>query len=84
MWGWRNLSSSVYTTWDRIMTRATAFKQSDVTRAVRAALAAGLCVSAVEVTPNGTIRVLTGAVEKPAALSDLERWEIDQGLVPRR
>jgi len=81
------------------MTRAAAFKLSDIQRAVKAVQAAGLKVHAVEVAPDGTIRVLTsraaGATQddpavvawevkhglRPAALSPLEQWELDNGLV---
>ena len=35
------------------------FRQNDVARAVKAAQAAGLTVRTVEVTSNGTIRVIT-------------------------
>lgn len=38
---------------------AVTFKQSDLTRAVKAARAADLPVAGVEITRDGTIRVLT-------------------------
>lgn len=41
--------------------------QADITRAVRAATAAGLTVSAVEVDANGKIVILTGRRETGAA-----------------
>jgi hypothetical protein len=65
------------------MTRAAAFKLSDVQRAVKAVQAAGLTVHAVEVTPDGTVRVLTGPagaamIEDPATVA----WEVKYGLRP--
>jgi hypothetical protein len=41
--------------------------QADISRAVRAATAAGLTVSAVEVDPSGKIVILTGRRETGAA-----------------
>jgi hypothetical protein len=60
------------------MSRAPArFKQSDVTRALRAARAAGLEVSGYEVDPvSGRITITTsnsdGAEQKPG--TDLDKW----------
>jgi len=39
------------------------FRQADVERAVRAALSAGLTVSAFEISQSGTIRVITANVK---------------------
>lgn len=43
------------------MTRAARFSQADLTRAMKAAEKAGLCVAGYEIKPDGTIAVLTGA-----------------------
>jgi hypothetical protein len=45
------------------------FKQSDVTKAIRAALAAGLPVARVEVSPEGDIIVIAG---KPGQGQDVD------------
>jgi len=39
------------------------FRQADVERAVKAALSAGLTVSAFEISQSGTIRVITANVK---------------------
>ena len=56
------------------MARA-AFKQSDVTRAIRAAQAVGLPVVAFEITPEGRILVHTATEGHDAADSALEGWQ---------
>lgn len=43
-----------------------AFRQCDVERAVRGVTGAGLSVKAVEISVDGSIRVLTGAAEEAA------------------
>jgi hypothetical protein len=55
---------------------ASTFKQTDVVRAVKAAQAAGLDVGAVEISPDGTIRVKVGGdkyTEEPA--SPFDQWK---------
>jgi hypothetical protein len=50
----------------------------DLRRAIRAATEAGLPIRAVEVAPDGTIRLLTGAA--PTAPFDaLSKWEAVHG-----
>jgi hypothetical protein len=60
------------------MPRGTAsFRQADVTRALRAARAAGLEVSGYEINPlTGKIIIttLTSAGERKAAETDLDKW----------
>jgi Tfp pilus assembly PilM family ATPase len=48
------------------MNTAATFKQVDVERAIRAASKAGLPVDAVEITREGTIRVLTSVKQELA------------------
>lgn len=51
-----------------------AFRQADVVRAVKAARAAQMPVSGIEIAPDGTIRILTAAL--PAAeLSPFDSWK---------
>jgi hypothetical protein len=55
------------------------FKQTDVTRAVRAVVAAGVEVREVMVDANGAIRVITGKVEAPPIGNRaLEKWLADE------
>lgn len=51
---------------------ACTFKQQDVTRALRATLAAGIAVQRVEIDKNGRIIVVT-AGEQPAPADDLDQ-----------
>jgi hypothetical protein len=48
------------------------FKQADVTRAVRAAAAAGVEVREVVVDANGAIRVIVG---KPTTTDGINEWD---------
>lgn len=56
---------------------ASTFKQTDLVRAVKATQAAGLTVGAVEVSPDGTIRIsVQGAAAPFGAVSDpFESWK---------
>lgn len=58
------------------MSRPSVFRQQDVTRALRAAISAGLQVSGYEVDPaTGKIVVNTGPQSgKDTGSSDLDRW----------
>lgn len=58
------------------MTRRSALRQADMTRALKAAKAAGCEVARIEIEPDGKIVILTGKAE--AALSPLRRWEQEQ------
>ena len=58
------------------MTRPAAVRQSDVTRAIKAAQAAGLEVEGYEVRPDGSIRVFAKTGEDRGAVpADLAKWE---------
>ena len=50
------------------------FRQSDVARAIRAVLAGGLEVQAVEIGRDGAIRVLTRRPAGDVAVNDDEDW----------
>ena len=57
--------------------RSSTFKQSDVERAVKAVRSTGLDVGAVEVAPDGTIRVMVGASQgdSQAAMTPFDQWK---------
>lgn len=50
-----------------------AFKQHDVTRALRAASAAGAAVQSFEIAPDGKISVITAAAPGKPIDDDLDR-----------
>lgn len=53
----------------------TTFRQSDVTRAIRAAQAVGLPVVGFEIAPDGRIVVLTATEGHDAADAALDGWQ---------
>jgi len=55
------------------MKRPVPFKQADVTRAIKGAIAAGLKVTRAEVDQSGKIIVLAGE-EKPTPANSLDKW----------
>jgi hypothetical protein len=62
---------------EQAVARASAtFKQADLVRAVKAARAAGLPVTATQITPDGTIRLIhTERAAHPS--SDYDRFEAE-------
>ena len=51
-----------------------AFKQTDVTRAIKAAEAAGKEVARVEIDRDGKIVIVVGKQEMPKVETDVDRW----------
>jgi hypothetical protein len=54
--------------------RPSTFRQTDVARAVKAAQAAGLTVGTVEVTADGTIRVITAKALELTSANSFDQW----------
>jgi hypothetical protein len=50
------------------------FRQSDLTRALKGAIAAGIKISAVEIDLAGKIVIMTGPNEQAASASALDEW----------
>jgi hypothetical protein len=50
------------------------FRQSDLTRALKAAISAGLQVESVEIDPSGKIIIMTGAKEPASPANALDKW----------
>jgi hypothetical protein len=64
---------------DKLVSRPSpAFRQRDVTRAVKAVIDAGLHVAGVKVSAQGDIEVVTGD-EKSHGLTPLDRWMASHG-----
>lgn len=55
--------------------RPSTFRQTDVARAVKAAQAAGLTVGTVEVTADGTIRVITATAPELTTAKSFDQWK---------
>ena len=52
------------------------FKQGDLTRAIRAAEKAGICVARVRIAPDGAIEIVAGEPET----ADSTRWRAGSPL----
>jgi hypothetical protein len=57
----------------RAVTRAARFSQADLTRAVAAVRKAGETVAGAKIQPDGTIVILTAAVEAANDINPLDR-----------
>ena len=55
--------------------RPSTFRQTDVARAVKAAQTAGLIVGTVEVTSDGTIRVITANALELSPANPFDQWK---------
>ncbi len=54
------------------------FRQRDITRAVKAVSAAGVCVRCVDIKPDGSIRIVTGTGEDTIPdVNPLDQWMAD-------
>ena len=73
----QDILACVYWSAEQIVARTPAtFKQVDVVRAIKAARAAGLRVTATQITPDGTIRLIHTEDTIPSA-SDFDRYEAE-------
>jgi hypothetical protein len=50
------------------------FRQHDLTRALKGAIAAGVQITRVEIDPSGKIVIMTGAKEPALPANALEKW----------
>ena len=51
------------------------FKKTDVTRAMKAVLAAGVAISGIEIEPaTGKITITTSGTSGAEKITDLDRW----------
>ncbi len=62
--------------------RPSSFRQADVERAVKGARNAGLDVGSVEVTPDGTIRIVGASNIEPAHDLPFDQWRARQNARP--
>lgn len=56
------------------MKRQVAFKQADVTRAIKGAIAAGMKVARAEIDQSGRIVVVSPSEETMKPANDLDKW----------
>ena len=54
--------------------RACTFRQRDMTRAIRAARAAGVEIARIEIDPNGRIVIIAGNGEQPEQ-REVNEWD---------
>jgi hypothetical protein len=54
--------------------RQVAFKQADVTRAIKGAIAAGMKVARAEIDQSGRIVVVSPSEETTKPANDLDKW----------
>jgi hypothetical protein len=54
--------------------RQVAFKQADVTRAIKGAIAAGMKVARAEIDQSGRIVVVSPSEETMKPANDLDKW----------
>jgi hypothetical protein len=57
------------------MTRRAAFRQTDVSRAVRGATAAGVSIARIEVDASGKIVIIAGALAHSTVEDDYAAWK---------
>jgi len=61
--------------WTILMRRASIFKKTDVTRAAKAVLAAGMQIARVDIEPvTGKISILTSSSLGTEEITDLDKW----------
>jgi len=66
---------------NRTMARRTPFRQSDLSRVLKAALSAGVPLSRVEIDPDGKI-VLVAVGERRELTSDFDAWKAKRDARP--
>ena len=72
----RDAGTHQYWPTEQVMPRTpTKFRQADIVRAVKAARAAGLPVTATQITPDGTIQLIHNADVISTPASDYDRLE---------
>jgi len=64
------------------MRRPSIFKKTDVTRAARAVLAAGLQIARIEVATDGAISVIPGKPTEAQDTSVENEWDTVHGKLP--
>ena len=71
-----SISSQASSNRQRFMSRApSTFRQQDVTRAVKAVVAAGVDIARVEIDKTGTIRIITVKAEPNGQVREANEWD---------